>query len=347
MLAKKLMAAGGTSEQKSFTPVIYTGNGSTQNINIGFEPDMVIAKRRNGTGSNAVFDSIRGDYYQLWTDSTSAQAAQNTSTIALTSTGFSIGGSSLTLNNSGDSYVAYAWRAGGAASTNTDGTITSTVSANPDLGFSVLKYTGLGSFSDTVGHGLGIVPEVTIRRRIYSSEVWTVLVTGTNNTAGLQGTGSTALSNGGYGYAYLNSTNGFGTSASTSYASTSTTFKTFINRTLNDEYIAYCFASVEGVSKIGTYVGNGNTTTGVTVTTGFEPSFVLLKRANSTSDWLVLDNLRDTTNPRSVALFWDLNIAEINSANYNTDFNSNGFTVKGGSGNVNSNGDSYLYMAFA
>lgn len=330
-----------------FSVTLYSGNSSTQSIDVGFQPSMVIVKRRNNVGSNTVFDVIRGDYYPIWTDDTAAQAAQNTNTIALTSTGFSIGGSSLSLNNTGDSYVAYAWRSGGSAVTNTDGTLSSTVAANPELGFSIVDYAGNGNFNDTIGHGLGVVPEVTIRKTKLTTGSWGVLVTGTSNLVGLQGTGSTALGTGGYGYAYLNTNSGFVTTASTAYASTATTFKAWIHRDFLVRYTAYCFASVEGVSKIGTYVGNGNSTTGVTVTTGFEPSFVLLKRANSTSDWLVLDNLRDTTNPRSVALFWDLNIAEINSTNYNTDFNSDGFTVKGLSGNVNASGSSYLYIAIA
>jgi len=330
-----------------FSVTLYSGNSSTQSISVGFEPDMVIIKRRGGTGSPTLFDRVRGDYYPIWTDVTSAQAAQNTNTVALTSTGFSLGGSSLSLNNSGDNYVAYAWQAGGSPVTNTDGTITSSVSANPELGFSIVDYAGEGSFLDTIGHGLGVVPEVTIRKSKLTSGSWGVVVTGTSNLVGLQGTGSTALGTGAYGYAYLNTNAGFATTASTSYASTATTFKAWVHRELAVRYTAYCFASVAGVSKIGTYTGNGNTTTGVTVTTGFEPSFVLLKRANSTSDWLVLDNLRDTTNPRSVALFFDLNIAEIDSTTYNTDFNSTGFTVKGSSGNVNASGSSYLYIAIA
>jgi len=336
----------GASASK-FSVTLYSGNSSTQSINVGFEPDMVIVKRRGGTGSNTVVDRLRGDYYQLWTDSYNAQAAQNTSTIALTSTGFSLGGATLALNNSGDNYVAYAWQAGGAGVSNTDGTITSTVSANPDLGFSIVKFTGTGSFTTTVGHGLGVVPEVTIRKSISELRNWGVLLTGTSNLVGLQGTQSTTLGTGGYGYAYLSTNAGVVASATNSYSSTATTFKSWVHYKDGFPYIAYCFASVAGVSKIGKYTGNGNTTTGVTVTTGFEPSFVLLKRADDTSNWLVLDNLRDTSNPRSVALFWDLNIAEINSTNYNTDFNSNGFTVKGASGNVNFNGASYLYIAIA
>jgi len=331
-----------------FKTVLYAGNSSTQTITgFGFDPDIVIFKRRGGTGSNYVIDSVRGNYKGLYTDG--LQAAENTNSSAypaLVSGGFYLPGSSLTFNTTGNNYVAWGWKLGGSPVNNSDGTLSSVVLANTNLGFSIVSYVGAGNFGDTVGHGLGSVPEIVITKSRNSGGNWVAVLTGTSNLSGLVGTTET-LASGEYAYGYLNANNAITTSGFNFYSSNSSTFFTFIQRTLGESYISYCFTSVAGASKIGAYTGNGNSTTGVTVTTGFEPSFLLIKRANSTSDWLVLDNVRDTSNPRSVALFLDLNIAEINSSTYNVDFNSNGFTAKGTSGNINANGSSYLYIAFA
>lgn len=327
-----------------FKVISYTGNSSTQSITVGFAPDMVIVKRRGGTGSNGLFDTVRGNYKPLYTNETADEYPTNTNTIALTSTGFDIGGASLAFNTTGNSYIAWCWQAGGTAVSNTDGDITSTVSANSDLGFSIVKWTSNGTSTSSVGHGLGITPELVIHKKLVGTASWLTMITGTSNTAGLIG-GNATLSSGGYGYSFLNATNAILTSTSTTFASTSSVFKQFISNSSGVSYIAYCFATVSGVSKVGQYTGNGGTkaVTGL----GFEPSFLLLKRASSTSDWLVLDNVRDTTDPRSVALFLDLNIAEINSTTYNTSFDSDGFTLTGTSGNLNTNGHGYFYVAFA
>lgn len=327
-----------------FKIITYSGNSSTQSITVGFAPDMVIVKRRSGVGSNGLFDTIRGDYKGLYTNETAGEYATNTNTVALTSTGFSLGGASLTLNTTGNNYVAWCWQAGGTAVSNTDGNITSTVSANPDLGFSIVKWTSNGTSTSSVGHGLGIVPEVVIHKKLVGTTSWLVMVTGTSNTAGLIG-GNATLASGGYGYGFLSANNAISTSPFSTFASTSSVFKQFISNTSGYVYMAYCFASVPGVCKVGQYTGNGGTKaiTGL----GFEPSFLILKRASDTSNWLVLDNARDTTDPRSVALFLDLNIAELNSSTYNTSFDSDGFTLTGTSGNLNTNGAGYLYIAFA
>jgi len=280
-------------------------------------------------------NSVRGDNRGVFSSGTGNTVAEVTNTSAypaFITDGFSIPGSSITYNLSGNNYVAWGWKAGGSAVSNTDGAITSSVSANPDTGFSIVQYTGNGSLTATIGHGLGVAPQLIIYKGMTTSSwyIWTF---------------DTGISTG-FAYSTFNNSS-FVTSTSTTYSPTSSNFKAGLSYQNGTIFIAYCFASVTGVSKIGSYTGNGDTTNGVTVTTGFEPSFVLFKRTNSTSNWLVLDNQRSTSNPRNDALYLDLVNTELESATYNVDFTSTGFVAKGSSGNINSNGSTYLYAAFA
>ncbi len=222
---------------------------------------------------------------------------------------------------------------------NTEGTIESAVSANNDLGFSIVSYTGNGSAGATVGHGID-TPELIIVKRLSGSENWAVysdyshptvpqnyLLTLDNSSAA--GLNSTRWNN----TAPTNAVFSIGTSQAVN-ASTNT-------------YIAYCFASKPNYSKVGSYLGNGNAT-GPTVTLGFEPAWLMFKCTTQSGNWIIIDNKRATSNPRTPHLRANSNAQDDFGANEYVDFTSTGFQPKGVSNyNNNSSGQTYIYLAFA
>lgn len=330
-MPKQVLLGGVSKLPQLYDGVAYAGNSSARTISTSFSPDLVIAKRRTGTGSPSWFNSVSGDYVRVESDGGLQEYAVNTSTIAFETGGFSLGGATLALNNTGDNYMAWCFKAGGTAVTNTDGAITSSVSANPFAGFSIVAYTGTGT-TNTVGHGLTQAPELIIVKNRDATADWVVYTTAVDSS---------------FDYLFLNLNSGktdSGLSSPTSSVFTASS-GTQTNASGND-YIAYCFHSVTGVSKLGSYTGNGSTT-GPVITTGFRPKFILFKRTNSTSNWLILDSDRSPSNPANDALFFDLNTEELESSTYNVDFNSDGFAIKATSGNINADGSTYLYVAFA
>ena len=334
MLNKRLIGAGAAGgavvPTENFKIVTYTGTGAPHSITVGFQPDFVWIKDRSGTGSHSWTDSTRGDNLVLQSNENSAEASGQ---ITLDSNGFTIGNNNALRNSSGVEYVAWCWKGGGGPTSNSDGSITGTVNANKAAGFSVVKYTGSGS-SATVGHGLSSAPTLIIQKRISSASDW------------LAGASDWTK------YLEPNGTPPFRTAAVWNGAPTSTTFGV-INSTSTSsvDYITYCFADVEGYQKIATYTGNGSTN-GPIVDVGFEPAFVLVKNLSSTEQWLIIDNTRNTVNPRNSLLQMNLNAAESTEAGavmnfYSTGFQSVGTGGGGGSGQINSNGDTYLYWAIA
>ena len=230
--------------------------------------------------------------------------------------------------------AAWCWKAGGSSSSNTDGSITSTVSANTTAGFSIVKYVGNGSVGATVGHGLSATPKIVFFKDLDASRGWNVIA-------------PTLLGNG-Y-YLVLN-----GTDASASYNSSWTTNSTQIvladgggHNASGNNYIAYAFAEKVGYSKFGTYVGNGNAD-GTFVYTGFKPAFVMLKYASpnsGTGSWNILDTTRSPFNV--VGLGLSANTSNADDGGTFIDILSNGFKPRSSSTNRNENGSTYLYMAFA
>jgi len=249
-----------------FNTVIYTGNSSTQSITgVGFQPDMLWFKSRSATENHAVFDSVRPFQAALRPNSTIAEYS-NTDTDDLDSVdsaGFTLNGNGGTLNTSGNTYVAWNWKANGTGVSNTNGTITSTVSANADAGFSIVSYTGTGSAA-TVGHGLSKAPELIIAKNRGHSADWAV----GGNVIGSWSDKTLELNNT---VATVTDSNIFGADPTTSLFTIGTSWKT--NRS-GYNHIAYCFHSVEGYSKVGSYTGNGSTD-GTFVYTGFRPAYVM------------------------------------------------------------------------
>ena len=329
----------------NFNTVAYAGNGGTQAITTGFTPDLVWTKQRSSPSRDHLLnDSVRGANKILYSNLTNAQDTAGGPSSAyfnsFDSNGYTIG-SSQYYNDSSLNYVSWSWKAGGAARNNTDGTITSQVSANVDAGFSIVKWTGNDLASQTIGHGLSSTPELYIIKKTSAALAWQVnlssLVTGTEGYLLLDRTLPMYTTFPNY-YTSANntvlSTNG-----------TSTAERQYNNQSAN--YIAYCFHSIAGYSKIGSYTGTGSD---LSVNVSFEPAFIMIKCVdNSGSAWFIVDNKRGA-GAKGVAKFIEPSSsgAEFTNAVYGCIFTSTGFTIPGGTSvNLNQNGIDYIYMTFA
>ena len=244
-------------------------------------------------------------------------------------------------NASGGTYVLWNWNAGGSTASNSDGSITSSVRANTTAGFSIVGYTGNGtSNSDvTIGHGLGVTPDVVIIKK-----------RGSGGSEGQWGVLHKDLSSGKN--IFMQTTSAEGTYSNKIKSMESTTFTINVasasagryNRS-GETYIAYVFSGVAGYSKFGSYTGN-NANDGTFVFTGFRPAWLMVKRIDSTRDWLIYDNKISTFNVIDDFLEPNNNTAEQSSSSNSVDFVSNGFKFRNNSGDMNGAG-TYIYMAFA
>jgi hypothetical protein len=322
----------------------YTGNGSSQSITNGgnnalgttFQPDLVWVKDRSVARNNALYDSVRGATKFLSSNLTNAESTAATELTSFNSNGFSVG-SSAGANGNGETFIGWQWKAGGTGVTNTSGTITSTVSANPTAGFSIVTYTGTGSGTPTVGHSLGVAPSMIIVKSRSNAVNWGV------------GHTSAGWANAGL----LNGTNAFG--GSTYFASTAPTSTVFsiqdatVTNISGATYVAYCFAAVSGYSAFGSYTGNGSTD-GPFVYLGFRPRFVLYKNITTGSTvWNLHDTSRKLYNVDDTTLDPSSSGAEGISTAIMIDELSNGFKIRGvhASGHNNTSGSTYIYAAFA
>lgn len=335
-------------DTSTFKPVLYEGTGATQYIsNVGIDLEtgggLIWIKNRDTTVSHAIVDNVRGiaesGTNYIASDTSDAQASSTNMPSSLETNGFFVQGNGGRTNTNNESYVAWVWKAGGLAVSNTNGTITSQVSANQDAGFSIVRFdpnfTASGQ-SGTVGHGLNQAPEIIITKSLDLALNWWTSIDGITGTQDdyVALNLSTAVDNLGSSFPFGRATN---TVFSVSWTFTST----------SNDFIAYAFHSVAGVSDFGSYTGN--TTSGVTVTTGFEPSWVMIKRTDSANDWVILDNQRDPINPNDKILWADLSNAEANgSPNTEVNFTSTGFSISNTAigGSINANGGTYIYMAF-
>ena len=257
----------------------------------------------------------------------------------------------MAVNSTGESYVSWNWHAnGGTTAANTDGsgaTLASTIQANQDAGFSIVTYAGSSSGSKTVAHGLTEIPEmIWIKNRTDSSRNWFVYHINASYASMVPYDGNAAY------YLLLNSSNA--RDSGDVFNNTAPTNKVFHIQdagSLNTNgsgknYIAYCWHSVAGYSRIGKYTGNGSSQ-GPMVYTGFKPSFLLVKCLSpGGTNWILWDNARSRINPCDNVLYPDLSQAETASGN-DMDFLSNGFKPRGTNGNYNTSSRNYTYMAFA
>lgn len=308
-----------------------------------FQPDLVWIKSRNIGYSHSLQDTVRGTGTStvLNTDLSVAEGTYGAygQITSFDTNGFTVasGGHSqygtAQVNDNGYTYVAWCFNAGsGSSGSNTDGTITSTVKANTDAGFSIVKWTTNGSASQNVGHGLSSIPELIFFKRLDSAQDWFV---------------ETNAIDGGYDYANLNTTAAFQDGGSAwSTRATSTTITAFTSSN-NLDYIAYCFHSVTGYQKIGTYDGTG--ADGNFIETGFQPAFILFKRTDSGDRWLIADNKRADALTNMDDFLDAQDSAQEGSfgATNGIDFLSDGFSINTTDGVLNASSGNYIYLAIA
>ena len=323
-----------------FNTKLYTGNASTRSITgVGHQPDMVWTKSRGNSNNHNIYDAVRGATKRIFTNSNSAEVATTNTLTSFDSDGFSLGDQD-NVNASGITMASWNWKAGTTSgiATNADSDITPTAySFNATSGFSIVKYTGNGSGSTGVPHGLGKKPEFFIIKKTSGTDSWICYHQG--------------ISNNGTTYIVLNSTAANGTSNNPFNGWQSDTVNFYLGSAGDTNgsgatFIAYCFANVDGFSKIGSYAGNGNSD-GNFVYTGFKPSWIMFKRYDSAGAWLMYDNKRDPHNLVDTRLEAQANFADSTSSGKSLDFLSNGFKIRGDDGDINTSGGTYIYYAVA
>ena len=310
-----------------FNTALWTTDGTgNKALTTGHSTDMVWIKFRDFAYDHRIYDDVRGVTKKIIPNSTGAESTSS-DVASFDANGFTV---SSNLNTSGEGgLVGWSWKANGSGSSNTDGSITSTVSANTTSGFSIVKWNGQ---TGTVGHGLGAKPAFIVVKCLGISNSWV----GTH-----QGLGTNMSDN----YIILNSSNASG---STNWGGepTSSVFSINSNVAENNDNIAYCFAEKQGFSKFGSYVGNGNAD-GAFVYTGFKPAFLLI-RSVSTTNWNMFDNKRSSFNVADETLWANSTNSEATvGTSYGIDILSNGFKAKTVSSQVNNSNTVHIYMAFA
>tara|TARA_B100001939_G_scaffold343769_1_gene357027 strand:- start:257 stop:1312 length:1056 start_codon:yes stop_codon:yes gene_type:complete len=324
-----------------FNTALYQGNDSASHsiTGVGFQPDLTVIKNRSQTADLQWQDSVRGktgsNYKYIQSTGTGAETAQgdNDGLNTFGTDGFTVGfTNSGGWNRNPDNYVGWSWKANGSGSSNTDGSITSTVSENTTAGFSIVKYTGNGTAGATIGHGLGVVPTCMIVKSVSATEHWQMYHHKMGATKYIELSSSAAE---------VTSSDRWNNTAPTSSVF-SVGGHTSVN-TNGTTYIAYCFAEKTGYSKFGSYTGNGSTD-GPFIYTGFKPAWVMTKRTDSTSAWQMFDNTRSPFNPTDKRLKADDNSAE--DTNLERDFLSNGFKIRTNNATINGSGVNMIYMAF-
>ena len=325
-----------------FNTKLYSGNSSTNAITgVGFQPDLVWLKRRTVSVAHHLWhDIVRGKsgakYYYLESSSTIAQNVQGDADglSTLDSDGFTLTyNDSGAWNVSGSNYVSWNFKAGGTPSNNTDGDVTSSVSVNQTAGFSIATVSNLNS--NSFGHGLGVEPHLIVNKRTDGVANWRVYYKGIASGKSL----------------FLNTTAVPTTESSAIASATSSTVT--VTGSGNGgtggtgDTVYYCFAPIKGFSKIGTYVGNGNSN-GTFVYTGFKPAWVMMKNLTATANWLVFDTTRDSFNESGdTSQRLEANNTDIEDNGNSINLFSNGFKMKNTGVGNNTNGSSYLYLAFA
>jgi len=336
-----------------FNTVTFSGNGSGASVTgVSFQPDFIWAKNRTSGYSHELWDAIRGVNSDLQSNNTNAEITDINRLVSFDSDGFSYGTSS-NLYVSGTNSVAWNWKANGSGVSNTNGDINSTVSANNTSGFSIVSYTGNGTSNSeqTIGHGLSTAPKVVIvKNRTSASTRWAFYSTDLSSDA-TYAVKNLLLNTTGVESAYSSQIRGIQASNTFSVRDVDANGNANVNKS-GDNYIAYCFAEVEGYSAFNTYVGNGSTD-GPFVYTGFRPAFVMVKlSANqiNAASWQIYDTTRNTFNVIPTYLFADSAGAESDSAAtyFNADILSNGFKLRAANTyGINQSGATYIYMAFA
>jgi len=326
---------------KQFGAVTYTGNSPTGQAitGLGFKPDLVWAKMRNSSQSHFLSDTTRGINKFVFSDITNAEGSTGgyaTVYSSFDSDGFTFSTSGSGPNDNSRTYAAHCWRAnGGVTASNTSGDINSTTQANTKSGFSIVTYTGNGSVAQSIGHGLSSgAPEFIIVKNRSQADAWAVYHVGTGNAAHL-----------------ILDTSAAQTTSSAywgSFTPTTTLFKVGSDHKLNasgENYVAYLWHGVEGYSKFGTYIGNGDSD-GTFVYTGFRPRMVFCKSTTSAEHWVVADTARSTFNKVDKITKWNNSNSEASGDTYAIDIVANGFKIKTNWGGLNEDNVTFIYGAW-
>ena len=315
--------------------VTYTGNGSTQSITgLGFSPDLVWCKRRSGVANHHLYDIVRGATERLQSSTTSAESTAVGGVTSFDSDGWTMGNDA-DINGASNTFVGWTWDGGSSTVTNTDGSISSQVRANPSAGFSIVSYTGNATAGATIGHGLNASPSLVIIKNRDTAVNWVVghVIPGFTK------------------YLELNTTL-LATTASSIWNNTDPTSAlvtlgsdTLVNQNTGN-HIAYCFAPVEGYSAFGSYTGNGSAD-GPFVFTGFRPRWILIKRSSGTASgyWGLFDTERSTYNVVDDYIWANDSSAELSGLPI--DVLSNGFKPRAADSNINQSTQTHIYAAFA
>ena len=328
------MAYTTINKSSSFmNPKIYTGTGSSNAVTgVGFQPDLVWVKDRDAANWNCLMDAVRGVSKVIYSNSTDAEATVATLLTSFDSDGFTLGTSNDGNTNTND-YASWNWLAGTTTGIAGSPSITpASYSFNATSGFSIIKYVGTGA-NATLPHGLGVAPKMIIIKELDNTASWVTYHASLGNTKAvfIDTTQVPAVDS-----TYWQDT-----------TPTSTLFSLGSNGNLNQSstnYIAYCFADISGYSKFGSYTGNGNAN-GPFVYTGFKPAYYMTKRTDSTGDWRIRDNKRESFNPVDKPLSANSDAAE-NSNDNDWDIVSNGLKLRDTGTGENASGGTYIYMAF-
>ena len=328
-----------------FNTITWTGNASrpVSITGVGFQPDMVWAKSRSNAFNHVIYDSSRGagQYKELTPNATFDEGGSNAHTYGYL-TSFDSDGFSSTdsfdnhyFNNNGSTYVAWNWKVNGGTTTSLSSNINSVCQVNQDAGISIVKYTCTGGGNgQSVQHGLGLVPQVIITKNrtdtSYSDWITYHHILTKDN------------------FVKLNSNAASATNSPYNQANpTSTTYNVSIDLVEQKDYVSYVFAPIQGYSKFGKYIGNGNAN-GPFVYTGFKPAFVMVKNASAVTNWYMWDNKRNPYNVVNNGLNTNTANATQGTAYDSLDFLSNGFKIRDyADGTWNGSGNTIIYMAFA
>jgi hypothetical protein len=333
-----------TEPTDHFNTILYTGNATSRNIVSGFDTGLVWIKRRSGQEGHVLANRVIGADSFLSSNSTAAVNTANNCVTAFNSDGVTVGTQGI-VNDNNETFVSWHWKAAGAASTNSTGTINVSLIANPTAGFSIGTYGGNDTGGATIGHGLGVAPDVVIVKWTNGGDNWCVYNknNGDGKTLWLDSDGVVPTGSSYYS-SFWNDT-----------APSSTVTTLGSNGAVNGSsrnYLVLSFASVEGYSKFGSYTGNGSTD-GTYVYLGFKPAYVLVKRINGGPNyWNQHDHKRNPSNVVNTVLYPNSDDDEESYAvgtagSPNKNFYSNGFKLESTHSEVNGSGDTYFYMAFA
>jgi hypothetical protein len=301
----------------------------------GFQPDLVWIKGRSAATEHKESNSVRGVTKATKPNSTDPETTDPQGITAFNANGFTVG-TDTNYNNLAATYVGWQWKGGGAASSNTSGTITSQVSVNAAAGFSLLTFNGTGA-NATVGHGLGVTPSMFIVKNL-------------TNAAGNWAIGHTGLTSFSGNAIYLNST-AAQFSAGTfwnSLAPTSSVINLGSSPQINEfaqPLMAQVWAAIAGYSSFGTYTGNGSTD-GTFVYTGFRPKVIWIKSRDGATGWRQYDTTRSPANLTNLYLQSSSSAAE-QSSGASIDILSNGFKIRDSDAGVNGSGSTYIYACWA